>query len=91
MLSELNVADCSLPLALNNTAELGPTILSLNVVLLLNVLAPAIVWLPLVLTTVESTSILSVPDVPPPLRPSPAVTPCMSPSSVNDKIPVALS
>ena len=63
-------------------------------ILLLKVLAPPIVWVPEVLTTVESTVILSafavipsppitlsvgVPEVPPPVKPVPAVTPSMSP------------
>jgi hypothetical protein len=58
-----------------------------------SVLLPAIVWSPLVLTTVASTSILfalaviplppitlsvTSPDAPPPVKPSPALTPVMS-------------
>ena len=66
----------------------------LNTASLLNVLAPAIVCAPVVLTTVESTSMSfafavipsppttlsdTVPATPPPVRPSPAVTPVIVP------------
>ena len=66
----------------------------LNTASLLNVLAPAIVCAPVVLTTVGSTSMSfafavipsppttlsdTVPATPPPVRPSPAVTPVIVP------------
>ena len=97
MLLVLNAPACNLPLASNNTVEPGPTILLSNVVLALNVLAPAIVCAPLVLTTVASTVISSAaavipsppttfkvtaPEVPPPVKPVPAPTLSMSPASL---------
>ena len=57
-----------------------------------NVLLPAIDWLPDVLTTVLSTANETAPVVPPPLKPSPAPTLSISPASLVKLItPVPLS
>ena len=52
---------------------------SLNLISSEKIFAPAIVCAPVVLTTVESTLRETPPDVPPPVRPFPAVTDVISP------------
>ena len=81
-------------LAVCNVVAVPALPLILPNIVLENVLAPAIVCVPDVLTTVESTAIsfafavmpsppitfsVTVPEYPPPVKPVPPITPVMSP------------
>ena len=57
----------------------------------MKVFVPAILCVPLVLTTDESTANDMLPLAPPPLNPSPALTWLISPTSLNVITPVPLS